>query len=51
MDAPEAVIALVRDWLRKADNDLINAVHTLKLGGDVQQILFAFMPSSASKNI
>ena len=33
MDAPEAVIALVRDWLRKADNDLINAVHTLKLGG------------------
>ena len=34
MDAPEAVIALVRDWLRKADNDLINAVHTLKLGGE-----------------
>jgi HEPN domain-containing protein len=28
------VIALIREWIAKADNDLKNAAHTLKLGVD-----------------
>jgi HEPN domain-containing protein len=32
MPAPEAVIAVVREWVAKADNDLKNAAHTLTLG-------------------
>jgi HEPN domain-containing protein len=32
MPTPESVLALIRDWIRKADNDLKNAVHTLTLG-------------------
>jgi HEPN domain-containing protein/predicted nucleotidyltransferase len=32
MPAPEAVIRVIREWLRKADNDLTNAAHTLTLG-------------------
>jgi len=28
------MIATLREWLAKADNDLLNAVHTLKLGSD-----------------
>src|SRR4051812_44239364 len=34
MPAPDALITLIREWLAKADNDLITAVHTLKLGAD-----------------
>ena len=32
MPAREHVIKVVREWVEKADNDLANAVHTLKLG-------------------
>jgi len=32
MSAPERVFAIAGDWVRKAENDLMNAVHTLKLG-------------------
>jgi HEPN domain-containing protein len=34
MHAPDPLIDLVREWLAKADNDLTNAVHTLKMGAD-----------------
>ena len=34
MPAPNPVIAVIREWLLKADNDLKTAVHTLTLGGD-----------------
>jgi HEPN domain-containing protein len=30
----EGLIAVCREWLHKADNDLANAAHTLKLGKD-----------------
>jgi HEPN domain-containing protein len=32
MPAPDAVVALLREWLAKAENDLTNAAHTLTLG-------------------
>jgi HEPN domain-containing protein len=32
MPAPDPVITVVREWLAKADNDLLNAAHTLILG-------------------
>ena len=32
MPAPDPVIAVVREWLHKAENDLTTAAHTLKLG-------------------
>src|SRR5262245_61202099 len=32
MSAHDAIIAVVREWLALADNDLLNASHTLKLG-------------------
>jgi len=32
MPAADPVIAVIREWLHKADNDLTNAAHTLKLG-------------------
>lgn len=34
MSAPDPVIALIREWLAKADNDLKTAAHTLMLGAD-----------------
>ena len=34
MPAAERVFAIAGDWVRKAENDLVNAVHTLKLGAD-----------------
>jgi HEPN domain-containing protein len=34
MPAPDPVIAVVREWLRKADHDLTNAAHVLTLGED-----------------
>jgi HEPN domain-containing protein/predicted nucleotidyltransferase len=34
MAQPKQVITAIREWLQKADNDLKNAVHTLKLGRD-----------------
>jgi HEPN domain-containing protein len=34
MPAPKAVVIVIREWLVKADNDLKNAAHTLKLGQD-----------------
>jgi HEPN domain-containing protein len=34
MSVPDAVVAVIREWLAKADNDLKNAAHTLKLGQD-----------------
>ena len=32
MPAPDAVITVIREWLAKAEHDLLNARHTLKLG-------------------
>jgi len=32
MPAPEPTLDVVREWLVKADHDLLNATHTLKLG-------------------
>ncbi len=32
MPAPEHLHAVVRGWVQKAENDLVNAAHTLKLG-------------------
>ena len=34
MPAPERVLAVARDWVQKAENDLINAVNTLKMGAE-----------------
>jgi len=34
MPAPNPVITVVREWLVKADNDLLTAAHTLTLGAD-----------------
>jgi HEPN domain-containing protein len=34
MPPPDPVIAAVREWLLKADNDLLTAAHTLTLGAD-----------------
>jgi HEPN domain-containing protein len=34
MPTPDPVIEVIREWLHKADNDLTNAAHTLKLGAD-----------------
>jgi HEPN domain-containing protein/predicted nucleotidyltransferase len=34
MPYPQQVITAIQEWLEKADNDLKNAVHTLKLGKD-----------------
>ena len=34
MPESERVFAVARDWVGKAENDFINAVHTLKLGAD-----------------
>lgn len=34
MPKNDRVIAVVREWLEKADNDLRNAVHTLTLGAE-----------------
>ncbi len=34
MPTPDPVIAAIREWLAKADNDLTNAVHTLTLGAN-----------------
>ena len=32
MSAVERILAVVREWMAKAENDLKNAAHTLKLG-------------------
>jgi HEPN domain-containing protein len=32
MPAPEHVAEVVREWVDKAENDLKNAAHTLKMG-------------------
>jgi HEPN domain-containing protein len=34
MLAPDPVVAVVREWLVKAEHDLLTAAHTLKLGAD-----------------
>jgi HEPN domain-containing protein len=34
MPAPNPVVVLIREWLAKAENDLLTAVHTLTLGAD-----------------
>ena len=34
MPAPDKILAVAREWTDKGDNDLKNAVHTLKLGKD-----------------
>ena len=34
MPAPSALVAVLREWLQKAENDLVTAAHTLKLGKD-----------------
>ena len=32
MPGPEEVLSVVREWIQKAENDLTNAAHALKLG-------------------
>src|SRR6266545_3002717 len=32
MNGSERTLAVTREWMRKAENDLTNAAHTLKLG-------------------
>lgn len=34
MPVPKTIIAVVREWIAKADNDLKNAGHTLAMGQD-----------------
>jgi HEPN domain-containing protein len=34
MPAPNPVVAVLREWLAKADNDLTTAAHTLALGAE-----------------
>src|SRR5260370_24798563 len=34
MPVPNPAIPVVRDWIAKAENDLRNAAHTLRLGAD-----------------
>ncbi|MGQ0591436.1 MAG: HEPN domain-containing protein [Gammaproteobacteria bacterium] len=34
MPAPDRVLAVVREWVVKAENDLTNAAHVLKLGAE-----------------
>jgi HEPN domain-containing protein len=34
MPAPNPVVLLIREWIAKAENDLLNAAHTLTLGAD-----------------
>ncbi len=34
MPAPDNSAAIAREWMNKAENDLKNAAHTLKLGAD-----------------
>ncbi|HVS39071.1 MAG TPA: HEPN domain-containing protein [Gemmataceae bacterium] len=34
MPVPNPIVAVVREWVVKAEHDLINAAHTLKLGKD-----------------
>ena len=34
MTGAEKVVAVVREWVEKAENDLKNAAHTLKMGED-----------------
>lgn len=34
MPAPDPLVTLLREWLAKAENDLKNAVNTLKMGAD-----------------
>ena len=34
MRESERALTVARDWVRKAENDLTNALHTLKLGAD-----------------
>jgi hypothetical protein len=43
----EDVLAVVREWVEKAENDLKNAVHTLKLGDECPTDTVCFMPSNA----
>lgn len=32
MKSPDGPVAIVREWVAKAENDLLNAAHTLRLG-------------------
>ena len=34
MPAPDRVLAVVREWVVKAENDLTNAAHVIKLGAE-----------------
>ena len=34
MPAPDPVVTVIREWLTKAENDLLTAAHTLTLGAD-----------------
>jgi HEPN domain-containing protein len=44
MPAPNPLIAVVREWLAKADNDLLTASHTLTLGADCPTDTVCFHP-------
>jgi hypothetical protein len=46
MPAPDPVIAVVREWLVKADNDLLTATHTLTLGVDCPTDTVCLRPRS-----
>ncbi len=39
---PDPLIAVIREWLRKAEHDLTNAAHTLKLGKEAPGDTVAF---------
>jgi hypothetical protein len=47
MPAPNPLIALVREWIAKAENDLTNAVHTLKQGAQYPSVR-SYLPRSAT---
>ena len=50
MHAPDPVVLLVREWIGRAENDLLTAAHTLTLAQAAQLTRSAFTRSNASKS-
>ena len=46
MPKVEFIIKVAGEWISKAENDLKNAVHTLKMADDCPTDMFVIMPSS-----
>ena len=46
MSVPQAVLAVIREWVAKAENDLKTAAHTLTLGPEPRPTRFPFMRST-----